>query len=162
MTMEEKSAKKLGRDALLSTFGMYEMEVAAIRIINRCAEQGSWVLPHLYTDMVGDTEQHGFQRDMEEKGYLHLLHRGYFFHSHRKGYFYVNQDFVDRVSKKVNLALFGLSLVAPSFKDTMEFEYPTLKAKCTLCDGLGVMEDPHHGHAFTCSACGGSGRPKHD
>lgn len=28
---------------------------------------------------------------------------------------------------------------------------------CGLCDGTGRMEDPHHGHSFKCSRCGGSG-----
>lgn len=28
---------------------------------------------------------------------------------------------------------------------------------CGLCDGTGRMEDPHHGHSFRCSRCGGSG-----
>lgn len=31
------------------------------------------------------------------------------------------------------------------------------RERCGLCDGLGIVADPHHGHAFTCERCRGVG-----
>jgi hypothetical protein len=30
--------------------------------------------------------------------------------------------------------------------------------ECDICSGLGIVEDPHHGHAFNCNNCGGTGK----
>jgi tRNA-binding EMAP/Myf-like protein len=34
-----------------------------------------------------------------------------------------------------------------------------VRKKCSSCDGLGIQEDPHHGHSVTCEPCGGKGYP---
>lgn len=81
---------------LSSTFGMFEMEQAAARIVRICLKIGTWVVPITYSSMEGDTE---------EKGYLHLIYGDMIKNHYNKGNFYVTPEFVERVKK--------LSIVTP-------------------------------------------------
>lgn len=48
----------------------------------------------------------------------------------------------------------------PNLKTGGEAEKPPrVRKKCPSCDGLGIVEDPQHGHSAKCTPCDGKGYP---
>lgn len=110
--MSKKTPPTATEESLLDlrgTLGMYEMEAATARIIKRCKEHGSWILWNTYDHMVGRAEQRGF---------IHLVHRGLLQYAYYKDPFYVTQQLLDVVSCKTSFS--KLSNRAPTQNEILD------------------------------------------
>lgn len=73
-------------------FGMFEMEVAARRIISKCQAAGTWSTPIVYED---------FPDEREKNGFLCLIFYGWFRMLVEKGVFYVDGAFIKTIGDRV-------------------------------------------------------------
>lgn len=78
---------------LLSTFGMYEMEAAAVKILAMCQEADSWDVPIWFEDIDEPEDYNHYART----GLLHLLAGGFVIPNYPNGLFRVSESFVERI-----------------------------------------------------------------
>jgi hypothetical protein len=100
---------------LESTFGMTEMECAAVVIIDKAVAAGTWLVQTVYQDMKDDTEQTGF---------IQLIFHGWLRPGYYKRPFYVNQGFIDRVNERHPEIIAGLPKRAPTFAEISYSQVP--------------------------------------